>query len=173
MRFRLSMPCRRNEVSPPHEDERRTAGIHRLEEGSLQTLTKARDVFFVLLGVAGLLLKQRYSGPWEELLHSYGGNVTVSFAVYFLLARLHIPSRHKKLVVAAIALAAVELFEISDGFGLMSNVYDRFDLAANALGVALAAAVDVFTSLRPVPPARWRRRARQRRGHARPEAAGR
>jgi hypothetical protein len=39
-------------------------------------------------------------------------------------------------------LLAVTAFELADGFGLMSNVYDPIDLAANAAGVALAWAVD-------------------------------
>lgn len=45
--------------------------------------------------------------------------------------------------VAALALAVVELFEITGGFGVMTNVYDPVDLAANVVGVALALAADV------------------------------
>lgn len=40
----------------------------------------------------------------------------------------------------------MELFEATNGFGVMTNTYDRFDFVANALGVALGVAVDVITS---------------------------
>ncbi len=39
---------------------------------------------------------------------------------------------------AALAVAVVELFEITNGFGVMSNVYDPIDLVANVMGVTLA-----------------------------------
>jgi hypothetical protein len=48
-----------------------------------KTTPKARNVFFVLLGVAALLLKSHYSGPFVEIVHSYAGNIAASFAVYF------------------------------------------------------------------------------------------
>lgn len=41
----------------------------------------------------------------------------------------------------AFALLATELFEATDGFGVMSNAYDPADYIANAAGVALAAVV--------------------------------
>jgi hypothetical protein len=47
---------------------------------------------------------------------------------------------------AIFALLIVELFEATNGFGVFTNVYDRFDFVANALGVALGVAVDVITS---------------------------
>jgi hypothetical protein len=47
---------------------------------------------------------------------------------------------------AIIALLIVELFEATDGFGVMTNTYDRFDFLANALGVALGVAVDLTAS---------------------------
>jgi hypothetical protein len=43
-------------------------------------------------------------------------------------------------------LAIVEAFELTDGFGVMTNVYNPFDYLANALGVALACGVDLFLS---------------------------
>jgi hypothetical protein len=48
----------------------------------------AQDVLFVLLGVGGLVLKGQYSGPADDLVHSYGGNIAASFAVYFLAKRV-------------------------------------------------------------------------------------
>ena len=53
--------------------------------------------------------------------------------------------RFGKLLTAGLALAVVELFEISNGFGVMTNVYDPVDFAANAVGIALALAVDIVT----------------------------
>ena len=106
---------------------------------------KTRNVFFVLLGVAGLVLKGRYSGPYQEAVHGYGGNLAASFAVYFVVALLPLPPRFARLLAAGLALAGVVLFEASNGFGVMTNVYDPVDFAANAVGVALALAVDIVT----------------------------
>ena len=50
-----------------------------------KTTSKARNVSFVLLGVAALVLKRHYSGPFVEIIHSYTGNVSASFAVYFVV----------------------------------------------------------------------------------------
>lgn len=63
--------------------------------------------------------------------------------MYGITALLPLASRFGKLSVAALALAVVELFEITGGFGVMTNVYDPVDLAANVVGVALALAADV------------------------------
>lgn len=105
--------------------------------------SKIRNVLFVLLGVVGLILKGRYTGPLEEIVHNHGGNVTASFAAYFVAANLPFPEKFRKLWAAGIALSVVELFEALNGFGVMTNVYDPWDFAANAAGIALALAVDV------------------------------
>jgi hypothetical protein len=107
---------------------------------------KERNVLFALLGVAGLVLKGHYSGPYQQAVHSYGGNIAASFAVYFVVALLPLPLRFRKLLTAGLALLVVELFEALNGFGVMTNVYDQVDFAANAVGVALALAVDIVTS---------------------------
>lgn len=103
---------------------------------------RAQDVLFVLLGVAGLVLKGQYSGPADELVQSYGGNVAASFAVYFLAKRATARSNLPRASAAALAFIVVQLFEVLDGFGLMTNVYDRLDLAANTAGIALAITLD-------------------------------
>lgn len=108
-------------------------------------LTKGRNVLFVLLGVAGLVLKGHYSGPCQDAVHSYGGNIAASFAVYFMASHLHFNSKSRRLLTAGVALAPVELFEATNGFGAMANVYDRVDCAANAVGIALALLVDSVT----------------------------
>jgi len=103
-----------------------------------------RYVTFVALGVAVLLLKRHYIGPYEDLFYAYAGNISVSFAVYFM-ARTPAVERHLgRLLTAVFALAVVELFEATDGFGIMSNVYDTGDFLANAVGVGLAITVDWF-----------------------------
>lgn len=96
----------------------------------------------------------RYSGPFFDLVHSYGANLAASFATYFIVRSVgtfrsavtppitHLVSSSG--ASALIALLAVELFEATDGFfGIMTNVHDPFDYGVNALGVALAVAVDV------------------------------
>jgi hypothetical protein len=105
---------------------------------------KARNVFFVLLGIAGDLLKRHYSGPGWQVIHDNGGNLAVSFAVYFVATNLPLYHRSKRLVTAGLALAVVELFEVLDGFGVMTNVYDPFDLLANLGGVVLALTLDIL-----------------------------
>ena len=113
------------------------------------------DVLFVLLGVGGLVLKGQYSGPARDLVHSYGGNVAASFAVYFLAKRVTARSSLPRASAAAIAFTVVQLFELLDGFGFMKNVYDRLDLAANTAGIALAFILDVVKRIggdRLAPP---------------------
>ena len=115
-----------------------------------------RNVFFVLVGAAGLVLKGHYSGPLREAVHSYGGNITASFAVYywsnFMVTLLPLSPRFRKVSTAGLALAVVELFEALNGFGVMMNTYDPFDYAANAGGIALALAVDALTNGVSRPP---------------------
>lgn len=104
------------------------------------------NVVFVLLGVAGLVLKAHYSGPQTELVHNYGGNVVATFAVYFILAT---PLGRLKLgwaSCAVLALGVVELFEATDGFQVMSNTYDPADYVANGAGIVLALLVDAVAS---------------------------
>lgn len=105
-------------------------------------MTRYRDVICILAGVAGLVLVSRYAGPGEILVHSYAGNVSVSFAVYFLAKRVTTGSRWPVLLAVALALGAVELFELTDGFGIMSNTYDPFDLLANVIGIGVGVGLD-------------------------------
>jgi hypothetical protein len=113
-------------------------------------VAKTRNLFFVLLGVAVFLLKRSYAGPLQEAVHAYAGNVSVSFALYFNLSNLPLPVRFKKLLVATLTFAAVESFEVFDGFGVMSNTYDPLDLVANAVGIALAFGLDTMVSSKSI-----------------------
>jgi hypothetical protein len=107
-----------------------------------------RCVLFVLAGVAVLVLKSHYRGPLAAVVHDYGGNVSASFAVYFLAVMEAFRRGKGRWLAAASALLVVELFEIADGFGIMTNVYDPVDLLANAIGIGLAFAVDFLTEPR-------------------------
>lgn len=104
-----------------------------------------RGVVFVLLGVAALVLKPHYEGPLDEAIHGYGGSFAVSFAVYFLAAIVASRVGLGRLAAAISALLVVETFELTNGFGIMSNVYDPGDLLANAAGICVALALDVAT----------------------------
>jgi hypothetical protein len=112
--------------------------------------SKVRNVFFVLLGVAALVLKRYYSGPFVEIILSYGGNVSASFAAYFVVRILTSGWRYEMLITAGMALLVVELFEATNGFGVMTNVYDPVDFVANAVGVGLALGLDALAL------SRWR-----------------
>ena len=103
---------------------------------------KVRNVLFILFGVLVLLLKQIYNGPALEIVKSYSGNLSISFAVYFLLCFSSDHWKQNKFITAIISLIIVELFEITNGFGIMTNTYDIIDLFANLIGVVLALAVD-------------------------------
>jgi hypothetical protein len=104
-------------------------------------MNRRRDVALVVLGVAGLVLKGQYAGP-GTVMHDYGGNVAASWSVYFLAKRVTGGTRWPAASAAVLAGLAVELFEVLDGFGFMSNAYDSMDLVANLVGIAAAVLVD-------------------------------
>lgn len=89
-----------------------------------------------------LLLKQIYNGPGKEIVQSYSGNLSISFAVYFLFSVSSDHWKENKFITAIISLTIVELFEITNGFGIMTNTYDTIDLFANLLGLILALILD-------------------------------
>ncbi len=103
---------------------------------------KFRNVLFILLGVLVLVLKHNYNGPFLEIVKSYFGNLSVSFAIYFIVGFSSSNWGNNKFITAAIALIIVELFEITNGFGIMTNVFDTIDLFANLIGIILALVLD-------------------------------
>jgi len=103
-------------------------------------------VFFILLGSAVLAFKQQYTGPLRQIVHAYAGNLSVSFAVYFLCVNLPIQTKIKRPYAALLALLSVESFEAFNGFGVMANTYDPIDFIVNAIGVAFASALDTVLS---------------------------
>lgn len=106
---------------------------------------KFRNVSFILIGVALLILKQKYNGPSLEIVQSYLGNYSISFAVYFIVQFNDYIWKTNKIITAFIALIVVNLFELTNGFGVMTNVYDTIDLIINCAGVLLALMIDAFT----------------------------
>ena len=105
-------------------------------------IEKVRNVLFVLLGVLVLLLKHSYNGPGQEIVQSYCGNLSISFSIYFIICFSSDHWKQNKLITAIISLTIVELFELTNGFGIMTNTYDTTDLFANLIGIILALAVD-------------------------------
>jgi len=110
---------------------------------------KILRIFIILGGVLLFIFKSRYVGPFQEVVWSYLGNIVISFVVYFIVSNLQISSRHRKYIFAILALMAVELFEVFNGFGLMQNVYDPVDLVANAVGVGVALGIDLVGKITP------------------------
>jgi glycopeptide antibiotics resistance protein len=129
--------------------------------------TAIRNVALAILGAAVLVLKSGYHGPSEDVIAAYAGNVAVSFALYF--AAINATSRYGRslLIAAALTLLAVELFEVTNGFGVMENVYDPADLIANAAGIGLAVTVDIATA-----GVLWRRHERPDSRSVGPAAGG-
>ena len=107
---------------------------------------RVRNVVLAVLGAAVLVLKPAYHGPLEDVVYSYAGNFSVSFALYFAAISATARYQRSRPLAALGVLVAVEAFELANGFGVMANVFDPLDLLANALGVAFAVAVDVLSS---------------------------
>lgn len=107
---------------------------------------KYRNVAFAVLGAVALVLKPAYHGPLEGVVYSYAGNFSVSFALFFAAINTTERYRRPRLTAAVSTLLAVEAFELSNGFGLMVNVFDPMDLLANAVGIGVAVLVDLATA---------------------------
>ena len=117
------------------------------EPGSdLRRAITIRNVALAVLGAAVLVLKSAYHGPLQDVFHTYAGNVAVSFALYFAALNATARLGRPRLIAASLTLLAVEVFEGTNGFGVMENVYDPSDFVANAAGIALAVLVDITTS---------------------------
>lgn len=105
-----------------------------------------RNVILAFLGVAGLLFKSAYHGPFHEVVSAQGGNLAVSFALYFVALNAAVRHGFGRIAAVAATLLAVEAFEVTNGFGLMMNTYDRLDFVANAIGVGVAVVADLVSS---------------------------
>jgi hypothetical protein len=111
----------------------------------LHRVQTIRNACFSLLGGIGLVFKNTYQGPLAEIVHSYGGNFAVSLALYFAAVSAAARFGLGRSAAVAATVLAVELFEVTDGFGVMTNTYDPVDLVANVAGVAVAVALDLAT----------------------------
>lgn len=107
---------------------------------------KLRNILLILAGALPLVLLKYYSGPFQQWLHSYGKNVTVSFSLYFLLQFLRLPGIHKRLANGGYALFCVFAEELAERASLYPGVFDPFDFLYDAIGVAAAMAIDAITS---------------------------
>ena len=119
-----------------------------MSTSTISNKQKVRNVLFILLGVLVLLLKQSYNGPDQEIVKSYSGNLSISFAVYFIICFSSDHWKQNKLITVIISLTIVELFEITNGFGIMKNVFDIFDLFVNLIGVILALVLDKLLTIK-------------------------
>lgn len=110
--------------------------------------TLIRNLVFFFIGAVLFMLKRRYSGPLEDIIHYYAGNFFVSFALYFVFINplVQVQLRAKRVLTALLTLAVVESFEAFNGFGYMVNTYDPVDYIANALGVGFALGLDNMLS---------------------------
>jgi len=99
-----------------------------------------------LFGVAGLVLKSSYQGPLEEVVYAHGGNFAISFALYFVAIAAASRSGFGRLTAVAATFVAVEAFEATNGFGVMTNTYDPVDFVANAAGIGVAVLTDLVSS---------------------------
>ena len=104
-----------------------------------------RNVTFALLGAAALVFKHSYAGVGERVVQAYTGNLVVSFALYFAFLGALLRFRYPRLLAAVVVFAVVTAFEVTNGFGVMANVYDPFDIAANAAGIGFAVLVDMIS----------------------------
>jgi hypothetical protein len=110
---------------------------------------EVRNLLLALPAFVLFLFKKQYAGPFQDVIQSYAGNVTISFFLYFVCLKqcLTLP-RFGRFAAAAVVLVCVESFELFDGFGFMTNIYDSFDFIANVIGVSLALSLDTLLSKR-------------------------
>ena len=85
------------------------------------------------------MLKHSYTGVGERIVHAYAGNFVVSFALYFACLGAAIRFPYPRPLAAVAVFALVTAFEVTNGFGVMTNVYDPFDIAAMSLSASITA----------------------------------
>ncbi|MCJ7716550.1 MAG: hypothetical protein MUO54_08525 [Anaerolineales bacterium] len=112
----------------------------------MKTTSRIQYLVFIMLGVLALVLKRYYTGPLANLVINHGSNFSVSFAVYFIALMGFSSLPQTRLLSVIGSLLVVELFELTNGFGVMSNVYDPWDYLANALGIGLALGIDLMVN---------------------------
>jgi glycopeptide antibiotics resistance protein len=92
----------------------------------------------ILLGIAGAIFSQYYSGFGAVILENYGANFFFPFAIYFIIRNFPL----ERSTVALIALGGVLLQEIAQLLGLYAGIFDYKDLLVDIAGVLAAMMVD-------------------------------
>lgn len=92
----------------------------------------------ILLGIAGAIFSQYYSGFGGVILQNYGANFFFPFAIYFIIRNFPL----ERSTVALIALGGVLLQEIGQLLGLYAGIFDYKDLLVDLGGVLVAMAID-------------------------------
>jgi len=105
---------------------------------------KLRNLFHVGIGVAGLLSSRYYSGPIKDFFHSYGANISFSFAAYFLLKFFRLPLINNKYMNAAYTLFGDSVQEFVQSVGIYPGTYDPLDFIFNAIGIGIALVIDLL-----------------------------
>jgi len=107
------------------------------------------NVLFILTGALLHLLSRSYAGPLAEWVHSYGSNLAVSFALFFLLQFLRLPKIENPIACAGYALVILFGEELAQRSRAWSGVFDPWDFFYDALGVLAAVGLRTILASRP------------------------
>ncbi len=100
----------------------------------------------LFVGLLHFVTGERYAGPFRDFANGYLIDITLPFAVYFLLCmvekRIHLLERWW--LKSALVTGAGLFFEVMQYFGipLLGRTFDPVDIAMYALGGLLAAFFD-------------------------------
>ena len=110
---------------------------------------KLRNVAFILLGVRPHMLSGSYSGPHARWVHSYASNISISFALFFLLQFVRLPGIRNPFACAGYALIILFVEEFAERLPGYPGVFDPWDLLYDAIGVAVALGLDKIVPATP------------------------
>ncbi|MCF8335673.1 MAG: hypothetical protein K9H65_03630 [Bacteroidales bacterium] len=99
---------------------------------------KLIHLVLILLGLAGAIFSQYYSGFGAEIMQNYGANFFFPFAIYFIIRKFPL----QIYTVTLIAIGGVCLQELAQLWGLYSGIFDYKDLIVDLAGVFVALAID-------------------------------
>ncbi|MDO8516689.1 MAG: hypothetical protein Q7S33_01055 [Nanoarchaeota archaeon] len=95
--------------------------------------------------VIGSNYSKEYHGAMENIVHSYGHDITLPLGTYFLAKLANNPLGKNKLVNASYVFLGCSAFEIAQGLGWYGGTFDPKDFLAYATGAGLAVAIDKIT----------------------------
>ncbi|MBU0692150.1 hypothetical protein KKC97_06675 [bacterium] len=113
---------------------------------------KLRRVILALIGTALLVGLNHYTGTGREFAHSYGSNISFSFAAYFLLQLSRLPISENRVWVFILAFVLVSLSEFAQLYGFYSGIFDVWDFLFNGIGIVLALLTDLILNGRQLHP---------------------